>query len=76
MHTILNFIQDCIRRGISNNDISLLTKLFLTDRNIPPEDYLLQVQEFNNKSFFDEEIIIKNYSTIYQAKLKISNENI
>ncbi len=71
MHTILNFIQDCIRRGISNNDISLLVKLFLSDRNISPEDYLLQIKEFNNKSSFDEEIIIKNYSTIYQAKLKI-----
>ena len=62
----LLFLQSCVRRNISTDDLGYLTKWLFEDfDNLRNEDYFNQVQHFADTNFFDRNITIRELLEYY-----------
>lgn len=63
---ILNFLKECTKRNISNDDFAYLSRWYLEDYNTITEGiYFGKVERFLDDRFFDNnnviDIVLKNY---------------
>jgi len=62
----LLFLQSCVRKDISTEDLGYLTKwLFVDFENITNKEFFDKVKQFTEMNFFDRPITIKEILDFY-----------
>ena len=77
MNEKLLFIQSCVRREISTDDIGYLTKWLFRDFDQTNKEYFDKVKSFLNDGFFDNNNAVNQILTAYmKAELQdLQNES-
>ncbi len=66
MNKQLQFIQSCVRQGVSTDDIGYITKWYFS-KEVSDEEYFASVQASINDKFFDNNNKIQAILTSYTS---------